>query len=152
MTLSSNPRSVVSFVFNHPLCISVLALGLVTQSCGLECIEGFVSIADERQTHLSILLTWYRLGLGTVCSAVILLRNFVDREVADIDIRRQFWFERSTDLAKIVPDYSSEEWVPLDGRRTIVRSTIITETVLSVAKEAIIRLALRTRDIAPLTF
>jgi hypothetical protein len=100
MTLSSNPQSFVSFMFRHPLCISVIVLIRVTQSCGLKCIEGFVSIADERQTHLSILLAWYCLGLGTVCSAVVLLWNFIDREVADVDVRRQLWFEWSTNLAK----------------------------------------------------
>jgi hypothetical protein len=117
----------------------------------LESIEGLVSVADKRQTHLSILLTWYCLGLGTVCSTVILLWDFIDREVADVNVRRQLWLKRSTNFAKLVPDYSSEEGVPLDGRRTIMGSAIVAETILSVTKEAVFLLAAENSKGIPLT-
>lgn len=52
----------------------------------LESVEGLVGITNEGQAHLRILL-WSRLsGLSTMNSTCVLLRNFVDWEITDIDV------------------------------------------------------------------
>jgi hypothetical protein len=80
------------------------------------------------------------LCLGAVCGAVVLLRNLVDWEVADVDVRRQLGLKWSTNLAKLVPDDASEERMSFDRRSTIVSPAIIAETVFGIAQEADIKL------------
>lgn len=76
---------------------------------------------------------WYSLCLGAVCGAVVFLWDLVDREVADVDVRRQLGLEGCTNFAKLVPDHAAEEWMSFDRRSTIVSSAVIAEPVFSIA-------------------
>ena len=80
----------------------------------LESIEGFVGVTNKRQTHLGIMLGRYGLCLPLMSSRIVLLWNFVDGEIADIDIGRQLGFKRSSDPTELVPDDAPEEWMLLD--------------------------------------
>ena len=91
----------------------------------LECRESFVSVADKRQAHLGILFGRYLLGMCSVHRTVILLRNFIDWEVADIDVRGQLRFERCSNLPQLVPNNSTEEWVFLDLRRAVMSTALL---------------------------
>lgn len=63
----------------------------------------------------------------------VFLRDFVDREVGDIHVRGELWFEGSTDLAQLIPHYSTEERVILDLGRTAVLATFIANTMFGIA-------------------
>ena len=112
------------------------------RSRSLKCIECLVSVADEGQAHLGVLVDRNGFCLGAVHGAVVLLRNFLDREVTHIDIRRQLWLEWSPNLAKFIPLNSSEEWVSLDRRGTVMSPTIIAQTVFGITQKAVFRSAL----------
>ena len=53
----------------------------------------------------------YRLSLRSVHCTVILLWDFIDWEVRNIDVGRQLRFERRSDLSKVFPDHAAEEWM-----------------------------------------
>ena len=69
--------------------------------------------------------------------AVVLLRDLVNGEVADINVRRQLWLERCTNLAKLIPDDSSKEWMFLNRRGAIMSSAIVSKAIFGVTQEAI---------------
>jgi hypothetical protein len=81
----------------------------------LEGIESLVSVTNEWQTHLSILLCRHLFGLCSMHSTVVLLWDLINWEVADIYIRREFGFEWSPDLSKLVPNHATEERVLFNG-------------------------------------
>lgn len=103
----------------------------------LERIESFVSVPNKRQTHLSILLGRQRLGLPLMDSSIVLLWNLVDREIADIDIRREFGLKRSSDPTQLVPDDTLEKRMPLDLGSAIMCSTFLTQTIGGVTEKTI---------------
>lgn len=66
----------------------------------------------------------------------IFLRNLVDREVGDVDVGAQLGFKRSADIAQLIPNNPAEEGVGLDLGGTAMSTTLATDTVLSITKEA----------------
>lgn len=56
---------------------------------------------------------------------MVVLVDLVGREVGDIDVGVELGFEGSADLAELVPDDASEEWVILD----LLGSTCTSETI-----------------------
>ena len=99
----------------------------------LESIEGLVRVANEGQAHFRLLLFRHRASLSTVRRTGVFLRDFIDREVGNINIRGESWFERRTDLAQLIPYHSAEERVILDLGRTAVLATFITNTMFGIA-------------------
>lgn len=81
----------------------------------LEGIERLVSVTNEWQTHLRILLCRHLFGLCPMYSTVVLLWDLINWEVADIHVRRQFGFEWSSDLSKLVPNHATEKGMPFNG-------------------------------------
>lgn len=102
----------------------------------LECVECLIGVSNEWQAHLRILVGRHELGMCSVHGAVVLLWDFIDREVADIDIGRQLRFEWCSDLPQLIPNDASEEWVFLDGRCPVVSTSFLAQTIGSVTKEA----------------
>lgn len=120
-----------------------LIIGLGTRrpalcSVALEGIECFVRVSDERQAHLRFLLVRHGASLGTVDGTGVFLRNLVNGEVRNIDVRAKSRLERGTDAAKLIPDHSAEEWVVLDLCGTSVLAAIATNPVLRVTQETIV--------------
>lgn len=70
-------------------------------------------------------------------STGVFLRNLVNGEVRNIDVRAKSRLERSTDAAKLIPDHSAEEWVVFDLCGTSVLAAITTNAVLRVTQETI---------------
>ncbi len=68
-------------------------------------------------------------------SASVLLWNLVDREIADICVRRELGLERSSNTTKLVPDDALEEWMLFDLRGTIMCTAFSTKPVVGIAKE-----------------
>lgn len=91
-----------------------LNIPVLSLSSVLEGIEGLVGVADERQAHLCILLGRDVLGVGAMHGAVVFLRNFVYREIGNIDVGGELGFERSANASELVPDDATEEWMTLD--------------------------------------
>lgn len=67
---------------------------------------------------------------------VVFLWDLLDREITDIHVGRQLWFERRTNSAKLFPDNASEERMLFDRAGTVVSATVLAQTVLCVAEEA----------------
>lgn len=80
----------------------------------LERIERLVGVTNEWQAHFRILFRQNLFGMCSMDSTIVLLRDLVDGEVADINVGRQSWFEWCSNLAQLIPDDSTEEWMLLD--------------------------------------
>jgi hypothetical protein len=113
----------------HPLEGLRPALGSVR----LEGIERFVCVSNEWEAHLSLLLLWHGTGLSTVDSAGIFLRNLVDGEVRNVDVRAELGLEGSANITKLLPHHSPEERVVLDLCGTTELAAFVADTVLRVA-------------------
>ena len=73
----------------------------------------------------------------TVHRTVVLLRNLVDREVADINVGGQFRFKRCSNFPQLVPEDTTEERMFLDLRCSVVSSTFFAQSVIGVTQEAV---------------
>lgn len=102
----------------------------------LESVEGFVGVAYEWQAHLSILFGSILSSLSAMDGTCVLLRNFVNREVADINIRGQLRLERCSNFTELIPYHSSEERMTLDLRGTIMSTTFFAESIIGITQEA----------------
>lgn len=98
----------------------------------LEGIECFVRVANERQAHFRILFRQDLLGMCPVHGGIVLLWDFIDREVAHIDVGRQFGFEWCTNFSQLVPNNSTEEGMLFDGRCSVMSSAFLTQAILCI--------------------
>lgn len=119
-------------------------LGKVSRGlASLEGIERLVGVPDEGQAHLGFLGVRHGTGLRTVNGAGVLLRNFVDWEVRDVNVRAETRLEWRANATQLLPDHAAEEWVVLDLRRTTMLATLATNTVLRVTQEAVNPISIR---------
>jgi hypothetical protein len=68
-----------------------------------------------------------------VDSAGIFLRNLIDGEVRNVDVRAELRLEGSADITKLFPHHSTEKWVVLDLCGTTELAAFIADTVFRVA-------------------
>lgn len=106
-------------------------------SVTLEGIEGFVRVSNERQAHLRFLLVRHSASLSAVDGTGVFLRDFVDGEVRNIDIRAEPRLEWSANVAELLPNHPAEEGVVLDLCGTPVLTTIAANTVFRIAEETV---------------
>lgn len=66
----------------------------------------------------------------------VFLRDLIDGEVRHIDVRAESRLKRSTNATKLIPDHSAEEWVVFDLCGASVLTTIATNPVFGITKEA----------------
>lgn len=104
----------------------------------LERIEGFVGVADKWQAHFSSLFIRNITCLCPHGCTVVLLRNFVNWKVADVDVGGQLWLERRTDLAKLIPNDPAEERVPFDFICPIMCTAFFAKSVVGIAQESVL--------------
>lgn len=105
-------------------------------SVALEGIECFVRVTDKRQAHLRFLLVRHRASLSTVDGTGVFLRDLIDGEVRHINVRAESRFKRSTNATKLIPDHSAEEWVVLNLCGASVLTSVATNPVFGITKEA----------------
>lgn len=102
----------------------------------LKSVERLVRVSDKGQTHLGLLLFRHGASLSTVLSRGIFLRDFVDREIRDVDVGSEAWLERSSDLAKLIPDNAAEEGVAFNLVCASDLAAVLADTMFGVAEEA----------------
>jgi hypothetical protein len=90
--------------------------------------------------------------MSSVHGAIVLLWNLVNREVADVNVGRQFRLERSSNLAKLIPDDATEEWMLLDLRCSVVGSSLLAEAVIGVTEKATLVSVITIKSTDQLTF
>jgi hypothetical protein len=84
-----------------------------------QSLETFVRVANEGQAHLSGMLIASLCSLCAQSVTVIVLVDFVYREVLCINVRLQLGLERSANTAKAVPLDATEEGMLLNLVSTV---------------------------------
>lgn len=107
----------------------------------LECVEGLVRVADKGEGHLGLLFLGHSASLSAEESTVVFLRNLIDGEVGDINVRSESRLEGCTDSAQLFPYDTTEEGVIFNLGGTAVLSSFLANTVFWVTKEAAPKLA-----------
>ena len=95
------------FLSNALICSSLLSFSRNANSgsslrCGLglsHALEPFECVADEWQTHVCCVVVTQCLGLRTMLGRCVILVDFVNWEVRDIDVRFKIGLEGCTDGA-----------------------------------------------------
>jgi hypothetical protein len=102
-----------------------------------ESIEPFVSVSNERQTHLCAQIVTLSRRLRSQCGTHIRLWNLIDREVLRVNIALELGLKWCADTTKTIPLDTAEEGVLAN----LGSSPKSTETVVGIADEAVRMLA-----------
>lgn len=80
----------------------------------VHALKAFERISNERQRHISRVLLAQSFGLSTVSGCRVFLRDFINREIRNVDVGFQIRLERRTDGAELVPFDTIKEGVSFD--------------------------------------
>lgn len=103
---------------------------------GPHVLESPVGVPNEWQGHVGRVLITQCINLRAVLGGSVFLRDVLDREISRVDIRGEFWLERSADGAQRVPGHPSEEGVSLD-LHAAGWTMMTSETVWNITEHAV---------------
>jgi hypothetical protein len=94
-------------------------------------VEALVRVADERQA-CRIVVVASLCSLSPICSAGVVLVDFINGEIGSIDVRVQLWLERCPNPTQSMPVNAAEEGMLLD----LASATNAAKAIVGIADQA----------------